>query len=441
MPEKINILGAGLVGSLLSTLLSERGFDVHVYERRNDPRRLKYVNGRSINLALSHRGIKSLQLAGIYEGILPLLVPMKGRMIHDVRGDLHFQAYGKDDQHINSVSRTTLNDAIINHAEANGTTFHFGQLCESVNPENTSIKLAGNETEVFSDVIIGADGARSKVRKSIEQLGKCESSQTTLEHGYKELTIPAIDNDFAIEPNSLHIWPRGNFMLIALPNPDKTFTCTLFLSLDGKDSFAQLKSESDILYFFEKYFPDALRLFPDLTFQFQKNPVSLLETVKISSWSYKKTTLIGDAGHTIVPFYGQGMNAGFEDCRLLMEWGEELKFDWEKLLPLYSENRKPDTDAISDLAMKNFVEMRDHVSDDHFLKIKQLERRLQENYPDIWTPLYSMITFSDIPYLRALQLGKIQEKIMKGLPIGFDPKEEPLQPLIDAFSARVLNVH
>jgi len=434
--KEISILGAGLVGSLLAALLSQKGFGVDVFEMRGDPRSQKIGEGRSINLALSHRGITALKRAGVFEKIEPALIPMMGRMIHDLKGNLNFQSYGRASQHINSVSRSGLNNILIDHAESHGVNFHFGHKCSQVDLESMVMDFDDPSVRsVSSEVLIGADGAFSMLRRALEKTDRFNFHQHYIEHGYKELHIPAVNGTFAMEPNNLHIWPRGSFMLIALPNPDCSFTCTLFFPFEGDLSFDSLKDDASVLQFFETYFQDVLPLIPDLVAQFQTNPTASLVTIKTSPWVKNRSLLIGDASHAIVPFYGQGMNAGFEDCRLFMEWGEKLKFDWDKLLPYFSKHRKADADAIADLAMKNFVEMRDKVADERFVAIKKLESRLQEAYPDSWIPLYSMVTFSDIPYSKAKKLGELQEQIMRALPDDFDPMSHPLVPIIESFNA------
>lgn len=431
--SEISILGAGLVGSLLGSLIKQKGFDVSIYEKRSDPRKYNIEGGRSINLALSHRGIKSLQLAGIYEQIQDNLIPMKGRMMHDINGELYEQRYGQEGQFINSISRNLLNKLLINHAENKGVNFHFEHKCIDIDLEETKLAFANGQS-IQSNVLIGADGAYSMLRQSMMYKDRFNFQQHYIEHGYKELTMQSRHGDFAMEPNYLHIWPRGNFMLIALPNPDCTFTCTLFFPFEGTLSYAAINEKTSIVDFFEKYFPDVTSLIPDYAEQFLSNKTSSLVTIKTAPWNYKNALLIGDAGHAIVPFYGQGMNAGFEDCRLLMEWGEKLDFDWHKLLPYFSQNRKVDTDAIADLALSNFIEMRDHVADERFLNIKRLEARLHREYPDVWLPLYSMVTFSDIPYSKALKIGQLQKKVTRELKDGFDPENIALSPIIEQFN-------
>ncbi|MEQ9403173.1 MAG: FAD-dependent monooxygenase [Cyclobacteriaceae bacterium] len=412
MKDKIIIVGAGLVGSLLALLLRQKGFQVVVYEKRKDPRRAEVAEGRSINLALSHRGIRPIKMAGIFDRIEPSLIPMKGRMMHDTGGNLTYQPYGKEGQHINSVSRAILNETLIQASEEAGVEFIFDHKCESIDFEKSTI-LFSNGTEATGDLIIGSDGAFSAIRQQFQFSDRFNYAQHYIEHGYKELTMEPIDGNFGLEPNYLHIWPRGNFMLIALPNRDKTFTCTLFFPFEGDPSFESLKTRDEVSAFFKTWFKDALELIPNLIDQFFINPASSLVTVLSEPWNRGRTLLIGDAAHAIVPFYGQGMNSGFEDVRIFVEMAEKMKFNWDEVLPVYAKERKKDADAISELALYNFIEMRDHVANQDFLNRKKLEAELQKKYPDDWIPLYSMVTFSDIPYSEALRIGKIQTRVLE----------------------------
>lgn len=432
MKDKISIVGAGLVGSLIAVILKQKGFDVQVFEKREDPRKSKSVEGRSINLALSNRGIRPLKLAGVYESIEPYLIPMKGRMMHSENGELTYQPYGKEGQFINSVSRAQLNQLLVENAEEAGVEVLFGHKCEDVDFENNTLTFADGKV-VKSDLIIGTDGAFSAIRKKLQLTDRFNFSQHYIEHGYKELCILPKDNNFQLEPNYLHIWPRGNFMLIALPNNDKTFTCTLFFPFDGSPSFAELNSKAEVMTFFETYFKDAADLIPDLADQFFENPTSSLVTTKCEPWNKGRSILLGDAAHAIVPFYGQGMNSGFEDVRLFVEMAEEMNWNWDKILSAYSTMRKKDADAISELALYNFLEMRDHVGDPNFLRRKELESKIQSKYPKEWIPLYSMVTFSDIPYSEALRLGKIQKKIMDEF-LESDKEEIDFEEIIARFN-------
>ncbi len=410
----IIVVGAGLVGSLLATMLSKAGKQVDVYEKRADPRGASHQEGRSINLALSHRGIRALKEAGVFQKIERSLIPMHGRKMHDVSGELTFQPYGKEGQFINSVSRGDLNLALINEAESQGAHFHFEHECSSVDSETSTLSFdfQGSTVEANGACILGTDGAFSAIRAEMKKSPDFEESVEFIEHGYKELRMPPVDGNFAMEPNFLHIWPRGRHMLIALPNPDKSFTCTLFLSMKGELSFDSLTKEN-LEVFFKRNFPDVPPLILDITDQFFDNPTGSLVTVKCQPWCRNKTLILGDAAHAIVPFYGQGMNSGFEDCTLLMDMLRVDDFNFDRVLPEFAEVRKPDGDAIADLAMKNFIEMRDWVGDENFLKRKRIEAELHEQFPDVWIPQYSMVTFSDIAYSTAMKLGRLQDQIME----------------------------
>ncbi len=412
--QHIAILGAGLAGSLLALLLRNEGFKVSVYEKRIDPRETKIPEGKSINLALSHRGIRALEHANAFTPLKDHLIPMNGRMMHDHDGKLTFLSYGTEGQFINSVSRNELNLNLINQAEKSGVSFHFGYKCERVNLEKTEFVVSNNGKYYThnTDVVFGADGAFSALRKSMLPQDRFDYQQMYIGHGYKELAMPPRNGDFAMEPNYLHIWPRGNFMLIALPNPDKTFTCTLFLGFEGEESWENLTDDKSVLDFFHGNFPDMTSKIPDLLEQFHRNPTSSLITVRCQPWHHKRCMLIGDAAHAIVPFYGQGMNAAFEDCRLFVEMGKEMNFDWDRLLQTFSGTRKKDADAIADLALRNFIEMRDQVADSSFLERKTVDARLHEKFANDWIPMYSMVTFSDIPYHLALKKGLEQEKAL-----------------------------
>ncbi len=414
--KDITIVGAGLVGSLLAILLAKNGHTVRVYERRPDMRQANIGAGKSINLALSDRGLKALDLIGLKAKVLELAIPMKGRMIHPVSGDLAFQPYGKEGQAINSVSRGGLNKLLMDEAEKNhGVQIYFDHRCLDVSPASGELLFdhEGNTIRVRSDLIFGADGAFSAVRGSMQITDRFDYSQVYLEHAYKELVIPPGTADkWQIEKNALHIWPRKSFMLIALPNLDGSFTCTLFLPFEGPVSFEKLPDESSLIRFFEAEFPDALPLMPTLTEDFFTNPTSSLVTIRAWPWSLEgKVALIGDAAHAIVPFYGQGMNAGFEDCTILQEVMEAHPDNWPLIFETYQRQRKPDAEAIADLAVKNFIEMRDKVADPVFLKRKRIEKKLQEKFPEAFIPQYSMVTFSHIPYATAMAEGRRQDEL------------------------------
>jgi kynurenine 3-monooxygenase len=420
MPQQtkhIAIIGAGLVGSLLSIYLVKRGCQVSVFERREDPREQISDKGRSINLALSTRGIRALEEVGMAGEIKNLAIPMHGRMMHDLTGNLSFLPYGKEGQYINSISRRELNTALIAKAESLGVKFLFQHRCCSVDPETITVTFSSANEDQQSktfDIVIGADGAFSAVRASLQITDRYNYSQHYLAHGYKELHIPSgPQGAFQMDQNALHIWPRESFMMIALPNPDGSFTCTLFLPFEGVVSFAALHNDRQILAFFQDTFPDVVERMPELLNDYHTNPTGSLVTIKCFPWAKNRTLLIGDAAHAIVPFYGQGMNAGFEDCRILNEVLDHHGDAWAPALNEFETNRKQDADAIAELAFDNFIEMRDLVADPEFLLRKKIEAKLHELYPDKWIPLYSMVTFNDnIRYAQAGYLGKKQQKIM-----------------------------
>ncbi|SMG24127.1 kynurenine 3-monooxygenase [Marivirga sericea] len=413
--KHIGILGAGLVGALLSIYLRKRGYKVSLYEKRDDMRKSSSDSGRSINLALSRRGIKALEDIGIIEEVEKIMLPMEGRMMHSQHGELTFQPYGKEGQYINSVSRGNLNKILLSKAEAEGVEIKFEHACKSVDLEGTSVtfETQNSEKTMQFDLLFGSDGAFSKMRQAMVKTDRFNYEQYYIPHGYKELSIPATEEgDFAIAPNALHIWPRGQYMLIALPNLDKSFTCTLFFPFEGQPSFESLQTPQQVLHFFKNTFPDSLPHLKNIQEEYFQNPTSSLVTVKCEPWVRNNCVLIGDAAHAIVPFYGQGMNAGFEDCWELNSLLNKHKDDWEKTLADYQEIRKKDGDAIADLALHNFVEMRDLVADEKFLIQKKIEAKLHEKFPEQWIPLYSMVTFSDLRYSEAYRIGKKQQAIM-----------------------------
>ncbi len=421
MKKDTVIIGAGLVGSLLSIYLSRRGYKVAVYERRSDMRKEKMSAGKSINLALSDRGIKALEEVGLMDEIRKICIPMHGRFLHNADGSTAYQAYGKEGQYINSVSRGALNCMLMDLAEENGAKIIFNEKCNNIDWSNNKIEFektnAPISEKIKADLIFGSDGAFSAARLTHQlQHDRFQYQQYYIDFGYKELTIPAGENgSFLLEKNALHIWPRGNYMMIALPNIDGSFTCTLFFPFEGEPSFASLDTAEKVKAFFEKTFTDAVPLMPALTEDFFTNPTSSLVTVKCFPWIRDdKFALIGDAAHAIVPFFGQGMNCGFEDCSVLNRLADKHADNWSAILPEYQSLRKPDGDAIADLALNNFVEMRDKVADAKFLLQKKIEAAFSKKYPDKWIPLYSQVTFSpQIRYSEALVNGQKQEAIMQ----------------------------
>jgi len=419
--KSFTIVGAGLVGSLLSIYLAKRGYMVTVYERRPDLRKNRMSAGRSINLALSDRGWRGLEGVGIDDEVRKIGIPMKGRTIHNLDGKITFQPYGKDHQANYSVSRGGLNCLLMDIAEKEGVKFLFNERCTHVDLKNNSAVFENfeskNFTEIRSERILGTDGAFSAARMALQtSTDRFTYSQSYLDHGYKELTIASnAKGDFAMDADTLHIWPRGNFMMIALPNLDKTFTCTLFFPFEGEKSFASLDTKEKMIGFFNEMFADAVSLMPTLAEDYFANAAASLATISCFPWSFEdKLLLLGDAAHGIVPFFGQGMNCGFEDCvvfdKLMSKHGE----DWKKIFAEFQSLRKPDGDAIAELAIENYVEMRDKVADPKFLLQKKIEARFSEKYPDMWTPLYVMVTYrTDLRYSEALSKGKHQEEIMK----------------------------
>ena len=421
------IIGAGLVGSLLSIYLSKRGYKVKVYERRADMRKEKIVAGRSINLALSDRGIKALEEVGIMDEIKKIAIPMHGRYIHNADGSTAYQAYGNDGQFINSVSRGELNKMLMDLAEKKGVEIFFNEKCEKIDWKKNEISFqnaanfptgpCGQLSTFNFQLAFGSDGAYSAARLTHQlQHDRFQYQQYYIDFGYKELNIPAGPNDeFMMEKNALHIWPRGNYMLIALPNIDGSFTCTLFFPFEGDPSFASLDTKEKVTSFFMKTFADAVHLMPTLADDFFNNPTASLVTVKCYPWIREdKFALIGDAAHAIVPFFGQGMNCGFEDCRVLNGLIDKHHDNWKTILEEYQILRKPDGDAIAELALNNFIEMRDKVGDPKFLLQKKIEATFSKKHPDKWTPAYTQVTFSpQIRYSDALKNSVRQEAIMQ----------------------------
>jgi len=418
MARSVTILGAGLVGSLLSIMLKKKGYPVTVYERRPDMRSARIAAGRSINLAMSARGWRALELAGLRSEMEAIAIPMYGRYLHQPDGTAAFQQYGRNNEAIYSVSRGELNKKLMSLAEDIGVNIHFEQRCARVDVPANRLYLqdinTSAEQTADADLLFGADGAFSALRGSYAQMDRVNASHHYLEHGYKELTIPpAADGSLRMEKNALHIWPRKNFMLIALPNTDGTFTCTLFLPFEGEISFAALQTEADVTAFFTRHFPDAVPMMPTLLEDFFNNPTSSLITTHIKPWHYKdQSALIGDAAHAIVPFYGQGMNAGFEDCTILSGLMDKHGEDWTTILDRYDSYRKPNGDAVAQLALLNFVEMRDKVADPHFLERKKIEKELGKRYPDQFISVYEMVSFSHTPYATALQCIQAQDQLL-----------------------------
>ena len=452
MKQNVTIIGAGLVGSLLGIYMAKRGYKVNIYERRGDIRKQEQIAGRSINLALSDRGLLALEKIGLTNAVKQVCIPMHNRFIHTATGGTVTQSYGKENQYINSVSRATLNMKLMDLAEQNGVKIFFNHQCKNIDwkknevffeekyePEsrkyevqstieaikNTLTEQLNDKPETTNDkeitlnfdLLFGSDGAFSAARLQHQlQHNQFNYNQYYIDCGYKELTIAALPNGgYAIDKNSLHIWPRKSYMMIALPNLDGSFTCTLFFPMQGENSFAALNTSEKVEAFFTKNFADAVPLMPNYLTDFFANPTASLVTIKCSPWVREnKFALIGDAAHAIVPFFGQGMNCGFEDCRILDELIDKHNENWTLILEEYQTLRIPDANAIADLAVNNFYEMRDRTGDPQFLLQKKIEARLHEKYPTKWIPAYSQVTFSPhIRYSDALKNGLHQEEIMQ----------------------------
>ena len=422
MEKQVIIIGAGLVGSLWAVYMDKRGYKVTVYERRSDVRKAEITAGKSINLALSDRGWNALNKVGIGDEIKKeLAIPMSGRIMHGVDGSLTHQAYGKEGQAIYSVSRGGMNIKMMNLAEDCGdTTILYNHQCLGVDfNTNTATfldSIKGEEIEVSADAIFACDGAFSAVRyESMQKQPRFNYSQQFIEDGYKELLLPANeDGSYKLDKNALHIWPRGRFMLIALANEDGSFTCTLFMPFsEGNYSFDSLSNDELVEEFFQEVFPDFYEMMPNLLSDWHQNPLSALAIIRCYPWSYNKVVLMGDSAHATVPFYGQGMNSGFEDCFVMNQIIDEVGEDWQKVFEVFQKRRKPDGDAIQDLSIHNYHVMRDFVGDPKFLLQKKIEAKFSENHPEKWMPLYSQVTFSSIPYSQAWSVGQKQESIMK----------------------------
>ena len=421
MEKKVIIVGAGLVGSLWAIYMSKAGYKVTIYERRSDIRKAEISAGKSINLALSYRGWKALRGAGVDDEVKKIALPMYNRIMHDLEGNLTTQPYGKKDQAIYSVSRGLLNSIMMTMAEKKGNAeIHYNYKCYDADLENGIVyfedAFTGEKKQDQADLVFAADGAFSAIRyNAMQKLNRFNYSQNFIEDGYKELLLPANeDGSYKLDEKALHIWPRGRFMLIALPNEDGSFTCTLFMPYDNHEyAFNKLTNDTLVDAFFKNVFPDFHSIMPNLIENWHMHPLSSLAIVRCYPWTYGKTALMGDSAHATVPFYGQGMNAGFEDCTVLWDLMKKHNEDWEKVFSEYQQTHKPNGDALQDLSLHNYHVMRDYVADPKFLLQKKIEARIFEKHPDKWMPLYSQVTFSHIPYSEAIAIGKKQDKIMK----------------------------
>lgn len=427
--QRIVISGAGLAGSLLAVMFARRGFDVTLYEKRSDMRESDAGAGRSINLALAARGIRALEHAGLMDRVRPLMIPMPGRMLHSVEGELKYQPYGSKPHETNySVSRAELNKSLMNAAENTGKVrILFNHEVQDIDFARNAMIVKNTATgDAFEDhglPLFAADGAGSPVRHAMVKRLGIENTEDLLDHAYKELVIPAAsDGGWRIEKEALHIWPRGGYMVIALPNLDGSFTCTLFLAREGAPSFASLDSPEKLQKFFTAEFPGALQLIPDLAKDFFANPIGILGTVRSAPWHHEdQCVLIGDAAHAVVPFHGQGMNAAFEDCVALDLLIEQHGADWKTIFEKYTTERKPNGDAIAQMALENYTEMRDAVRDPVFHLRKQIEFTLEEKFPGRFIPRYSMVMFHpEISYADALERGRKQQEILALLAEGKD---------------------
>jgi kynurenine 3-monooxygenase len=432
MATKFVLVGSGLAGGLLAACFGRRGYEVELYERRADPRAGNFVGGRSINLALSTRGIHALQQLGIADEVLKHAIPMRGRMIHPAGAGarLHFSPYDRDpNKHINSIGRAALNTTVIEAAlQYPSVRIQFNHRCTEVDLDSATARFVDSSVTAdvlppaseraiaaSGDAVIGVDGAFSSVRQSMrKRLPNFEYAESYLAHGYKELTIPpAPDGGWRMEKEALHIWPRKSFMMIALPNPDGSFTCTLFWQFKAPRSFESTKTDDDIRRFFEEEFPDAVPLMPTLLEDYRENPTGSLVTIRCAPWYYKdKVALLGDAAHAVVPFYGQGMNAAFEDCVVLDECLAQFSGNRQRAFSEYFSRRKENADALADLAVQNFIEMRDKTASRSFRAKKKLDHFLEGLLPGTYLPLYAMVTFTRIPYAAAARRARLQDRIV-----------------------------
>src|SRR6059058_2804384 len=420
---KFILIGSGLAGGLLAAYLGRRGYEVDLYERRSDPREGNLVGGRSINLALSTRGIHALEQIGISDEVLKHAIPMRGRMIHPAGAGARtiFAPYDVDpNKHINSIGRAALNTTVIEAAQRYPNVHvKFNHKCTEVDIDSPTAQLLNSSTTqpitASGDAVIGVDGAFSAVRQSMQlKIDDFQYDESYLAHGYKELTIPpGPDGAWRMEKNALPIWPRKSFMMIALPNPDGSFTCTLFWEFEGPRSFATTKTDDDVRRFFEEEFPDAVSLMPSLLDDFRNNPTGSLVTIRCAPWFYKdRVALVGDAAHAVVPFYGQGMNAAFEDCVVLDECLAEFPLDRQRAFTEYFARRKKNADALADLAVQNFIEMRDKTASKTFRAKKKVDHLLEGLLPGIYLPLYTMVTFTRIPYSAGARRARLQDRIV-----------------------------
>lgn len=428
--KEATIIGAGLAGSLWAVYLAKAGYKVIIFERRSDIRLAEIQAGKSINLSLSHRGWEALKAVNVDHHVNELAIPMTGRTMHSTTGELTYQPYGKDGQAIYSVSRGELNAKMMDVAEKeNGATIHYNMQCTGGNLEDGIVyltnKITGEKSEYKSDVVFGCDGAYSALRyNAFQKLDRFDYSQDFVNDGYRELMIPANkDGSYKLDKNSLHIWPRGRFMLIALANDDGSFTCTLFMPFEGdENAFDKINTKSEIETFFQKTFPDFYEICPNVAEQWGTHPLSSLVIMRCYPWTYGKAALMGDAAHATVPYYGQGMNASLEDCHAMGRLMEEHNHNWVEIFKAYQAERKPNGDAIQELSKHNYLVMSDYVSDPEFLLQKKFERKIQELYPEKYIALYTMVSFTSIPYAEAWDKGQKQDVFIKNIMAKHDVK-------------------
>ncbi len=417
--ETILVAGGGLVGSLLSIYMARQGHEVHLFDRYPDFRTTKIASGRSINLTICERGFAALDRMGVGARVRDISVPCYGRMVHSVDGSVELQPYGNLGEAIYSISRNTLNQVLLAHAlEQPSLTCHFEQKCAEVDLDRLGVTFqdqrSGNVSQWRGDRLFGADGAHSAVRLRLQRTPRFNLVQQYLDQGYKELDAPPTPaGDWPLEGHAIHIWPRGDYMLIGFPNLDRSFTLSLHMPFEGDPSFASLRTPTDLWNLFERSFPDALPLLPNLTAEYFGRPEASMVTIRCSPWTYRgKVALIGDAAHAMVPSYGQGANSGFEDCSVLADCVAAAGDDWKRAFDTYEALRKPNADAIADLALEHFQELRDLVGDPRFQQRKRIERRINELFPDRYTPLYSLISFTNVPYVEALRRDRAQRTLI-----------------------------
>jgi kynurenine 3-monooxygenase len=430
--NKIIIAGSGLVGSLWAYILKMRGHDVKVYEKRSDPRLLEAPAGRSINLVITSRGLRGLEVAGLLQKILPITVPVYGRQIHTVSGESIFQPYGRDKSECNySVSRWDLNKALIQACVDAGVEIHFDHSVEKIDSDKKKITFRYNSASVEKNysVLFATDGAGSVIRKSLikNNPNDFQESVDWLDSDYKELYLPKLSNDNpALEKNALHIWPRGSHMMMGLANADNSFTMTLYLPKENQTfAFANLKNESDVTHLFQSEFADAIPLLPNYKKDFLTNPQGKLATVRLNRWIFQDSiALMGDAAHAIVPFFGQGMNLGFEDCTTLLKCFEDSQNNWGLAFAKYNQQQRPNANAIAEMALENFIEMRDKVGDSKFQFKKKMEGLLEKNFPEFYRSRYGLITYTLTPYSIAQEAGIRQNALLEKLAIGLSAPEQ-----------------